>query len=491
MVLTELAAFESIRVLCIGDVMLDRFIFGDVKRISPESPVPILQMQRTSNVPGGAANVARNVAALGGHCTIIGVVGRDPPGRELGDLIGDSDALTPVLIEDPTRPTIEKIRFVSQGHHLLRADREDAVAISSPTERRILVEVDRLIGQHTVVVLSDYAKGVLTETVIAGVIARERSAGVPVVVDPKNRHFGRYAGATVLTPNAREIFEATGIEAHNDETAAAAGRAAMIAANVDAMLVTRSEQGMTLIEGDGAVTHLPAGAREVFDVVGAGDTVVATLSLCLGAGMALPEATAITNAAAGVVVGKHGTATVSRSELIDELGRLSRSGLSPSQLKIMPAARAVDLRERWHRDGLSVGFTNGCFDILHVGHVRILEFARSQCDRLIVGVNSDASVKRLKGPSRPINTEDDRGQVIGAFGFVDAVVVFDSDTPYDLIAQLGPDVLVKGSDYTVEQVVGHDIVEQRGGRVVLFDLVPERSTTNIIARSRANAETAQ
>jgi D-beta-D-heptose 7-phosphate kinase/D-beta-D-heptose 1-phosphate adenosyltransferase len=207
--------------------------------------------------------------------------------------------------------------------------------------------------------------------------------------------------------------------------------------------------------------------------------------------MALPEATAITNAAAGVVVGKHGTATVSRSELIDELGRLSRSGLSPSQLKIMPAARAVDLRERWHRDGLSVGFTNGCFDILHVGHVRILEFARSQCDRLIVGVNSDASIKRLKGPSRPINTEDDRGQVIGAFGFVDAVVVFDSDTPYDLIAQLGPDVLVKGSDYTVEQVVGHDIVEQRGGRVVLFDLVPERSTTNIIARSRANAETAQ
>lgn len=489
--LSELPAFEPVRVLCIGDVMLDRFIFGDVKRISPESPVPIIQMKRTSNVPGGAANVARNVAALGGRCSIIGVVGDDATGVELGGLIGGETAIAPVLVTDASRPTIEKIRFVAQGHHLLRADREDAVAIATSAEDAILDHVAALIADHDVVVLSDYAKGVLTDRVISGAIACARAAGVPVVVDPKSRQLVRYAGASVLTPNAKEVFEATGIDVRDDASAAAAARAAMVAADVDAMLVTRSEAGMTLVESNGAITHLGASAREVFDVVGAGDTVVATLALCLGAGMALPDATAIANMAAGIVVGKQGTATVSRSELGDELTRLSRVGLSSSELKIVSAERAVMLRQQWERDGLKVGFTNGCFDILHVGHVRILEFARGQCDRLIVGINADASVSRLKGPTRPINNEDDRAQVIGAFGFVDAVVVFGEDTPYDLIAQLDPDVLVKGSDYTVEQVVGHNIIERRGGRVVLFDLVPGRSTSNIIAKSRAQVETAK
>lgn len=489
--MNELPAFEQIRVLCIGDIMLDRFVFGDVKRISPESPVPIIQMQRTSNVPGGAANVARNVAALGGRCSIIGVVGDDASGSELAGLIADGEAIVPVLVTDASRPTIEKIRFVAQGHHLLRADREDAVAIAASAEDAILAHVAALIADHQVLVLSDYAKGVLTDRVISGSIALARAAGVPVVVDPKSRQLVRYAGATILTPNAKEVFEATGIDVRNDESAAEAARAAMVAADVEAMLVTRSEQGMTLVEGDGAITHLVASAREVFDVVGAGDTVVATLALCMGAGMPLPGATAIANAAAGIVVGKQGTATVTRSELGDELAQLSRVGLSSSELKIVSGERAALLRAQWERDGLTVGFTNGCFDILHVGHVRILEFARAQCDRLIVGVNSDASVKRLKGPTRPINIEDDRAQVIGAFGFVDAVVVFDEDTPYDLIEQIGPDVLIKGSDYTVEQVVGHDIIERRGGQVVLFDLVPGRSTSNIIAKSRANVETAQ
>lgn len=488
--LTELPAFEPVRVLCIGDIMLDRFIFGEVKRISPESPVPIIQMKRTSNVPGGAANVARNVAALGGRCSIIGVVGDDPTGRELAGLIESGVAIVPVLVVDGSRPTIEKIRFVAQGHHLLRADREDAAAIASVAEDAILAHVEALIADHDVVVLSDYAKGVLTDRVISGTIASARAAGVPVVVDPKSRTLVRYAGATVLTPNAKEVFEATGIEVKDDTSAAAAARDAMIAANVDAMLVTRSEAGMTLVQSDGAITHLGASAREVFDVVGAGDTVVATIALCLGAGMPLPGATGVANVAAGIVVGKQGTATVSRSELGDELVRLSRIGLSSSELKLVSGERAVMMRRQWEHDGLTVGFTNGCFDILHVGHVRILEFARGQCDRLIVGINSDASVTRLKGPSRPINNEDDRAQVIGAFGFVDAAVVFDEDTPYDLIAVLDPDVLVKGSDYTVEQVVGHDIIARRGGKVVLFDLVPGRSTSNIIAKSRANVESA-
>ena len=434
--------------------------------------------------------MARNVAALGGRCTIVGVTGDDATGLELAGLIEDGVAVAPALVIDASRPTIEKIRFVAQGHHLLRADRENAIAIARDAEDAILAHVAALIADHDVVVLSDYAKGMLTDRVIAGSIASARAAGVPVVVDPKSRTLVRYSGATVLTPNAKEVFEATGIEVRDDASAAAAARDAMIAADVDAMLVTRSEAGMTLVESDGVVTHLGASAREVFDVVGAGDTVVATIALCLGAGMALPAATGIANAAAGIVVGKQGTATVSRSELGDELVRMSRIGLSSSELKIVSAERAIMMRRQWERDGLTVGFTNGCFDILHVGHVRILEFARAQCDRLIVGINADASVKRLKGPSRPINSEDDRAQVIGAFGFVDAAVVFGEDTPYDLIAALDPDVLVKGSDYTIEQVVGHDIIERRGGKVVLFDLVPGRSTSNIIAKSRANTETA-
>lgn len=487
--MTTLPDFDPIRVLCIGDVMLDRFVQGSVKRISPESPVPIIQMGATENVPGGAANVGRNVAALGGRCTLIGAVGADPVGRELSELLAGG-RIEPVMIADAERPTIEKIRFVAQGQHLLRADREEPGDISAAAGRDIVIEVANRIADHQVLVLSDYAKGVLTDAVIAGAIGIASAAGVPVVVDPKSARLSRYAGATVVTPNAKEAALATGIEIDSDEAAVTAGRVAIEAAAIESILLTRSEHGMTLVGRGGSVAHLPASAREVFDVVGAGDTVVATLALALGAGMALAEAARIANAAAGVVVGKRGTATLTRSELVDELARLSRIGVSSSEMKVTPADRLVSLRRQWERDGLTVGFTNGCFDILHIGHVGILEFARSQCDRLIVGVNSDASVARLKGPTRPINREEDRAQILGAFGFVDAVVVFDEDTPYGLIERLQPDVLVKGADYSIEQVVGHDIVQKRGGKVVTFDLVPGRSTSNIIARAAAPKETA-
>lgn len=484
----ELPDFEPVRVLCLGDLMLDRFIEGAVNRISPESPVPIIQMKATQSVPGGAANVARNVAALGGFCTIVGVVGDDAVGNELTALIAESGQVMPALVRDATRPTIEKIRFVSQGTHLLRADREEACDIPTGIAEVVIEEISRLLRDHDVLILSDYAKGLLTPQVVSAVIDSARKAGVPVIVDPKTRDLARYAGATVITPNAKEAALATGIEPVSDETAAASAYKALTDAGVESVLLTRSEQGMTLVTREGEVSHTAASAREVFDVVGAGDTVVATMALCVGGGMTLPEAAGIANAAAGVVVGKRGTATLTRSELTDELSRLSRIGISPSQLKIVSASRAVSLREQWARDGLRVGFTNGCFDILHVGHVGILEFARSRCDRLIVGVNADASVSRLKGPTRPINREDDRAQIIGAFGFVDAVIVFGEDTPYDLIGQIRPDVLVKGSDYTVEQVVGFDIVQQYGGEVALFELVPGRSTSNIIAKSQQKAE---
>jgi len=486
--MTDLPDFTQLRVLCVGDVMLDRFVEGSVQRISPESPVPIVLRGETSSVPGGAANVGRNISALGGRCTLIGAVGDDLIGQELRVLLAACGRVDPVLVVDAARPTIEKVRYVAQGQHMLRVDREVPGDVSGQAAQAIIDEVAARIAGHDVLVLSDYAKGVLTDAVIAGVIAQARRAGVPVVVDPKSARLARYNGATLVTPNAKETMEATGIAIVEDVDAERAGAMALADAEIGAMLITRAGRGMSLVSRDGETAHLPASAREVFDVVGAGDTVVATLALCLGGGMALADAARIANAAAGLVVGKHGTATVTRSELADELVRLSRTGLVSSQLKVVSAPRAATLRAQWEREGLTVGFTNGCFDILHVGHIQILEFARSQCDRLIVAVNDDASVRRLKGPTRPINHEADRAQILGAFGFVDAVTVFSEDTPYELIEALQPDVLVKGSDYAIEQVVGHDIVQRRGGRVVTFDLVPGRSTSNIIARTQGLPE---
>lgn len=484
----DIPDFEPVRVLCLGDVMIDRFVQGAVNRISPESPVPVIQISDTESVPGGAANVGRNVSALGGRCTLIGAVGRDSAGDELRALLSNCGRIQPVLFIDESRPTIEKIRFVAGGQHLLRADRERPGEISVETAHAIVEAIAERIGDHDVLVLSDYAKGVLTDGVIAGAIDVAKKAGVPIVVDPKSTRLARYAGATVVTPNAKEATVATGVELCTDEDAAHAGAKIVAEAGIESVLLTRSERGMTLVTNEGHVAHIPASAREVFDVVGAGDTVVATVSLCLGAGMPLETAAHTANSAAGVVVGKHGTATLNRSELLDELSRLSRIGASSSQMKVMAASQAIALREQWKQDGLTVGFTNGCFDILHVGHVGILEFARSQCNRLIVGVNSDASVARLKGPSRPINLEEDRAHILGAFGFVDAVVIFEEDTPYGLIDALQPDVLVKGADYTVEQVVGHEIVQKRGGKVVTFKLVPGRSTSSIIAKAAQPTE---
>ncbi|WP_174296822.1 D-glycero-beta-D-manno-heptose-7-phosphate kinase [Sphingomonas bacterium] len=484
----DLPDFAAIRVLCIGDVMIDRFVNGRVERISPEGPVPIIRIDDTHSVPGGAANVGRNVSALGGRCTLVGAVGRDAAGAELGSMLSACGRIDPVLVTDDGRLTIEKIRFVASGQTLLRADREEPGEVCGETARALVAAVRDRIADHHVLVLSDYAKGVLTDTVIRGAIDAATDAGVPVVVDPKSAQLSRYAGATVVTPNAREAGIATDIDIDTDEDAARAATRVLAIAGIHSILLTRSERGMTLVTADGAVVHVPTTAREVFDVVGAGDTVVATLALCLGAGLALEPAARIANTAAGIVVGKHGTATASRSELADELVRPDRDPGSPSERKVMSVAGAAALRRQWEREGLTVGFTNGCFDILHVGHVGLLEFARAQCDRLIVGVNADASVTRLKGPSRPVSPEGDRARLLGAFGFVDAVVLFAQDTPRALIEELQPDVLVKGADYAVEDIVGYDIVRKRGGRVVTFDLVPGRSTTGLIARAARPAE---
>jgi len=478
----------GVRVLCVGDVMLDRFIGGAVRRISPESPVPVLSVTGTEMFAGGAANVARNVAALGGRCTLVGVVGEDGAGLDLKRLVDATPGVSSAFVAMSERPTTEKTRFVAHGQHMLRADSEHAAPVPQAVEDRLIAAVSSHLAGHDVVVLSDYAKGVLTDRVIAETIARARAAGLAVIVDPKSADLKRYDRATLVTPNASEVLLATGIDPASDEGAVAAGRKILAETGIDAILVTRAERGMTLVSRDAAPLHIASRAREVADVVGAGDTVVATLSLAVGAKAALGEAARIANAAAGIVVGKRGTATPTRSELVEELDGGVRRGLAPPQVKVLTREEAQERRAAWQQDGLKVGFTNGCFDILHVGHLAILDFARAHCDRLVVGVNTDASVKRLKGPERPVNSEADRALLLAALAMVDAVVLFGEDTPQEIIAELQPDVLVKGADYTVAQIVGADIVLTRGGEVLRCELVPGRSTTSTIARLRADTD---
>ena len=480
----KVTAFSDMTVLCVGDVMLDRFVSGTVNRISPESPVPVLFATGQQNIPGGAANVSRNIAALGGRCVLVGAVGDDESGRELAQLLSQQMSIRPELVTTTARPTAEKTRFVTHGQHMLRVDREDASPLAADAQTAIIAKVAEHIGQCQALILSDYSKGVLTDRVIAECIAMARHRGVPVIVDPKSPVLSRYDGATVVTPNIGETTAAVGIAPTTDALAEAAGRRALEGATLQAVLITRAEHGMTLVDRAHGVCHFPTNAREVFDVVGAGDTVVATLALALASGMALYDGVRLANAAAGLVVGKRGTATVTQSELLDELGRLSIEATGESDTKYSELRGLAERRRQWGADRLRVGFTNGCFDILHIGHLHTLDFARSHCDRLIVAINSDASVRRLKGPTRPINNEDDRARMLSALTCVDAVIVFDEDTPAEIIDALQPDLLVKGADYAVGEIVGAATVLAKGGQVLTCPLRPDRSTTRIIEKSQ-------
>lgn len=478
--------FRSIRILCIGDVMVDRFILGRVKRISPERPIPVIAIDNSSTVPGGAANVARNIASLGGNCTLIGIIGGDEAGRELEQAFAGMAEVTLRLTRADDRPTTQKTRFVAQGQHLLRADSEYDGPILDADEDAIVAAAKAAIPHHHVVVLSDYAKGVMTDRVVAETILAAQAYGLPIVVDPKSARFERYAGATVVTPNANELHLATGIDPSlGDDSAAAAGFDALARVAVDNILVTRAEQGMTLVNREGGTVHVRAsGGREVFDVVGAGDTVVATLSLALGAGANIETAARIANSAAGIVVGKRGTAVVTQTELMEELGTINHVRAA-SRTRILSWQETKAKVAIWQHDGLRVGFTNGCFDILHAGHSNLLEFARAHCDRLVVALNSDASVRRLKGSARPVNSVENRALLVAAMSAVDATVIFDEDTPRELVEYLSPDMLVKGSDYRADQIAGADFVIKHGGIVLRCELVPGLSTTGVLSRAAA------
>ena len=479
--LTDLAVQT---VLCVGDLMLDEFVYGEVSRISPEAPTPVIAVKRTETMIGGAGNVARNLVALGTRCIFVGVVGSDEAGTALTQALSANPLIEFHLVVDAGRLTTRKVRFVSEHHstHLLRADWEMAQPIDAASEDALIGHVVKAMPRAGAVVLSDYAKGALTPRVIRAVIDKAHELGKPVVVDPKGRDYTIYKGATLITPNRQELADATRRPAQTEDEIAAAAADLGRALGTKAVLVTRSEAGMTLV-GEGTAIHIPAYAVRVRDVSGAGDTVVAVLAVMLAMHADFESAMRAANAAAAVVVGKRGTATLSVAELRSRI--LPAATLAPEEKIVFDWALLDEHLASWRRQNLRIGFTNGCFDLLHPGHVKLLAGARAVCDRLVVGLNGDASVTRLKGAGRPVQPVQARAEVLAALEAVDLVVVFDEDTPESLIARVKPSVLVKGSDYTREQVVGRDVVEALGGEVILIEIVPGHSTSAMVERTRA------
>ncbi len=469
------------RVLCVGDVMLDRFVYGQVERISPEAPIPVLRVQRESVVLGGAGNVVRNLVALGGYVDMVGVVGHDQAGYEVAEQISSLPQVVSYMITDSARPTTIKTRFVADGQQLLRADHEVSAALSASVEDQTLSRVHSAIESCDAVILSDYAKGVLTDRVLAETIDLCKKANKPILIDPKGRDFSRYRGAFMLTPNRKELHEATGVAINSVADAEKAARQLIKEHDLDAVLAKLGGDGVCLVVKDKSAQHFHATAHEVYDVSGAGDTVVSTMALALAGGFSPEDSAALANVAGSVVVGKIGTATVTREDLARELLR-DQSRISEE--KVFSFAGAAEIAERWRKQGLKVGFTNGVFDLLHPGHLSLLRQARANCDKLIIGLNSDASVKRLKGEDRPVQDENARASVLAALADVDGVVIFTEDTPLELIKTVRPSVLVKGADYTVETVVGAKDVQGWGGEVVLAQLVNGQSTTSTIARMK-------
>jgi D-beta-D-heptose 7-phosphate kinase/D-beta-D-heptose 1-phosphate adenosyltransferase len=476
-----LPALARSSLLVVGDAMLDVYVNGAVERVSPEAPVPVLRHSGDREVAGGAANVAANIARLGAAVRLIAPVGEDREAGRLAALLQGADVAFDAIV-DSARPTSVKTRVMSGAHQLLRVDREHIQPIAPALEDAMLARIAAALPQAQALILSDYAKGALTDRVLRGAIETARASGALIFVDPKRRDFSAYAGATLITPNRGELAAATGRACDSDDDIEAAARN-LINATGAAILVTRSDKGMSYIAEGAAPIHMPTKARQVFDVSGAGDTVIAAIACCRVNGLPIEQTMRIANLAAGVVVGKAGAATVSWEELRgaedDELPSPMRKGALVSR------EEAMAIRDHWRREGLAVGFTNGCFDLLHPGHIATLRYAARHCDRLIVGLNNDASTARLKGPARPIQNEQARAAVLGAIHCVDLVVLFEEDTPQGLIAALRPDALIKGADYADDEIVGADIVKAAGGRVLRAPLLDGLSTSGLIARGAA------
>jgi D-beta-D-heptose 7-phosphate kinase / D-beta-D-heptose 1-phosphate adenosyltransferase len=464
----------------VGDLILDHYVFGAVSRISPEAPIPVLHVSREEDRLGGAANVAANILSLGGRGTLVGALGRDEPGARFRKLVQGARGLSLSATQTPARPTVLKTRMVSQNQQMLRVDREQHGALSETEIADVAARARKAVAGVRAVVISDYGKGVVTPESAQALI--KAAAGVPVIVDPKGRDWTRYTGATAVTPNRAEAEAATGIDCATLDGVREAGKWLCRKLKLKAAVITLSSQGVAVVPARGEMAHFPANARSVYDVTGAGDTFIACFALCVAGGADFNTAARVANYAAALKVARFGAVAVTREEL-------RRSVISAHEGfdhagKVLTAPELVEALGEHRARGERVVFTNGCFDLLHQGHVTYLNFCRGQGDVVVVGLNSDASVRRLKGPSRPVNEADARARVLAALSDVDYVTVFDGDTPEKLIRQVRPEVLVKGEDWAGKRVAGANFVESTGGKVVFAPLVQGKSTTSLIAKSK-------
>lgn len=463
-------------VLVVGDIMCDVYLWGKVERISAEAPVPIFESRDRQYVLGGAANVAANLQALGCQVHLLGVVGEDSAGQRVRALLRQQGIADTWLLEDPTRPTTEKTRLIAHEQQVLRLDQESRAPLAPVLLSRALQHAGELMADVDGVVCSDYGKGVCTASLLEPLFAAAQAAGRPIVVDPKARDFALYRGATVIKPNLLEVEQASGQSITHTADLTQAVHGLLQQSQAQAVLVTRGKDGMSLFHPPQAPVHIAAQAREVYDVTGAGDTVLATFAMAMLRGMPLVDAARLANVAAGIVVGKLGTAVVT----LEELRTALHADFIPYERKIVARNPLAILLQTHRQRGERIVFTNGCFDLLHTGHIHYLQHARSLGDRLVVGLNDDASVRRLKGAARPLLAQDERARILAALACVDYVTIFSEPTPRELIQCLRPDVLVKGGDYTPETVVGREEVEAYGGTVHIAPYVAGVSTTAIV-----------
>lgn len=475
------ACVESLskaKVLCIGDIMLDRFVYGDVERISPEAPIPVFNIKSDKLMLGGAGNVASNLSGLGAKTRFITVVGNDPAGHDIKKLITEIPNTTAILIHEKERRTSIKTRYIAGGQQMMRTDDETVAPIKNETKQKIIKLVTSGLNNCNALVIADYAKGVLTPEITKQLIRLAKKAKIPIIVDPQGADYKPYKGADIITPNRKELSLATGMPANTDKQINTAARKLISENNIKSILATRSGDGMTLI-GANSFDTFNAEAQEVFDVSGAGDTVVATIGASLSAGVDLKQAVKLANISAGIVVAKTGTAVSYANDIIEAIENRE----PPSKtVKILNAKSALNRTKVWRTQKLTIGFTNGCFDLLHPGHIATINAAKAACDKLIVGLNNDASIRRLKGKQRPIQSDKVRAQILTSLKNVDAVVIFSEDTPMRIIESLKPDVFIKGADYKINKIPEAKTVQAYGGKIILAELIEGHSTTATISK---------
>ena len=469
------------RIVCLGDIMLDRFVYGSVSRISPEAPIPVLAHEREVAMPGAVGNVAANVAALGAMATVLSVAGDDPAADELIGIMSAAARLDHDLVRSSMRQTTQKTRFVAGGQQVMRLDVERTDPLGEVDRRALTDRLEHALEGAACLVVSDYAKGCVSAELMLEAVRIAKARGVATIVDPKGRDFRKYGPVDLIKPNAAELREMTGLPTTEDKDVELALKVALDRSEAESILVTRAGRGLTFMSRDIVPHHLRGEAVEVYDVSGAGDTSLAGLAVGLAAGATLRSAAELALTASRIAVTKRGTATVTADEVRSARRASSVDGAMPST-SALTLTDAVERVRKWKAAGLRVGFTNGCFDILHPGHVKVLETARAACDRLVVGLNSDASVRGLKGPERPVNPAEVRARMLLALSAVDEVVIFGEQTPITVVTALVPDVLVKGGDYSEATIVGAEFVRASGGEILIVPLAEGQSTTAIISR---------